>query len=275
MNLPRIYQPCFPLRPYVKNITMVDFDFDEGKSFTTRAVPRGVPVMIIPYSQGVCMQTDIDTFLKPIQPVLIGQTTSVVTATLAGKGGLMYVVFQPTGLHQLMRHYMFEFTDNWGLPLDNIAWIRQEYTLFERLEEAPSDIERLAIIEKVLLKRLLQVPLRQDKDSAIVEFINQKGGNLSIVEASRYFHVTMRTLERHFNLHLGISPKQYADIVRFKNIMWYIKTHPNATFLDLTFLGGFTDQSHFIKNVKKITKNSPEIYFSFDRTMEDTILGFA
>ncbi len=274
MKEPRVYQPSYPLQPYVKNIVMLDFDFDEGQSFTTRAVPRGVPVMLIPYRQGVCMQTDINTCPQPIQPVLIGQTTRTVTATLSGKGGLMYVVFQPTGLHPLIRHNMFEFTDNWEFPLENIPWIRREVSLFERLEAALSDKERLAIIEKVLLDRLLQVPIRQHIDSAVVDYIIQKNGNLCVVEASRYFQTSLRTLERHFKHHVGISPKQYADIVRFKHIMWYLKSHPNASLLDLTFLGGFSDQSHFIKNVRKITDNSPETYFSFDRALEDTILGF-
>lgn len=146
--------------------------------------------------------------------------------------------------------------------------------MFERLEAANTDKERLAIIEKALLDRLLQVPIRQHIDSAVVDYIIQKNSNLCVVEASRYFQTTLRTLERHFKQHVGISPKKYADIVLFKHIMSYIKTHPNASLLDLTFLGGFSDQSHFIKNVRKITDNSPETYFSFDRAMEDTILDF-
>ncbi len=252
---------------------MVDFNFDENQSFTTRAVPRGVPVMLIPIRQGVSMQTDINTCFKPVEPVIIGQTTRAVTATLAGKGALMYVVFQPTGLHHLLRQNMHEFTDNWEQPLENVSWIRLENTLFERLQEAHCDSARLTIIEQVLLKRLSQLPIRHHIDTAVVDYIIQKGGNLCLVEAARYFQITMRTLERHFNQHIGISPKQYADIVRFKHIMAYIKTHPKATFIDLAYLGGFTDQSHFIKNVRKITKNSPQTYFSFDRSMEDMILG--
>lgn len=274
MDQPRVYQPCWPLRPYVKNITMLDIDFTKGQKSTSRAIPRGVPVMLIPYRKGVCMQTDIDTCFKPMRPVLIGQTTRTVTATLAGIGALMYVVFQPTGMHNLIRNNMQELTNNWELSLENFTWIR-EGCFFERLKDAQTDNVRLAIIEQMLLKRLLRVPVRQDIDAEIVKFINHKGGNLCIMEASRYFKISMRTLERHFNQYLGIGPKQYADIIRFRVIMEFIKTNPHATFLDLTSLGGFTDQSHFIKNVRKITKNSPETYFSFDRSIEDIILSFA
>jgi methylphosphotriester-DNA--protein-cysteine methyltransferase len=68
-----------------------------------------------------------------------------------------------------------------------------------------------------------------------------------------------RHLDRKFQSYAGISPKELACILRFQvfyKLGWQVNFNDLAQLYEYYY-----DQSHFIKEFKKFTGNSPMTYF--------------
>ncbi|GAA5225203.1 hypothetical protein GCM10025777_58340 [Membranihabitans marinus] len=58
---------------------------------------------------------------------------------------------------------------------------------------------------------------------SIINTIHASNGKLSISELSKLNHITVRQLERKFKSQIGLSPKEYSNIIRFQNTLNIIK----------------------------------------------------
>lgn len=93
---------------------------------------------------------------------------------------------------------------------------------------------------------------------AVIEDIHQSNGQLSIDEIAQRNFISIRQLERNFNMHIGITPKGYSNIVRFQNALTVIKNSDNKrSLLDIAFECGFYDHSHLTNEIKRNTGLSP------------------
>lgn len=64
-------------------------------------------------------------------------------------------------------------------------------------------------------------------------------------------------MERHFMEEIGISPKEMLQIFRINKAIRMLAKEPNANLAGLSYLSGYFDQSHFIKDIKRITGFTP------------------
>ncbi len=89
---------------------------------------------------------------------------------------------------------------------------------------------------------------------SVINDIHSSNGKLSIYELSKRNHITVRQLERNFKKHLGLSPKEYSNNIRFQNALSIIKnSSENRSFLDVAFECGYYDHSHLTNEIKRNT----------------------
>ncbi|RNL67459.1 AraC family transcriptional regulator [Sinomicrobium pectinilyticum] len=93
---------------------------------------------------------------------------------------------------------------------------------------------------------------------SVINDIHSSKGQLSIYELSIRNYTTVRQLERNFKMYIGISPKEYSNIIRFQNALSIIKnSSENRSFSDIAFECGFYDHSHLTNEIKRNTGLSP------------------
>lgn len=80
----------------------------------------------------------------------------------------------------------------------------------------------------------------------MILYIESRKGLIDVAEMAESFCYSMSALERNFKKNLGLTPKAYANIIRFR----YAVLEDDPTCL-------FYDQSHYIKNCKKYTGKIP------------------
>ena len=110
--------------------------------------------------------------------------------------------------------------------------------------------------------------IKPDIDSRkqkLFELIYSSKGSLSVKELSEKVFWSSRQINRYFTEHFGISLKAYCNILRFEESLPYIKE--GKLFPELNF----TDQNHFIKEVKKFSGVVPKELF---RNKNDRFLLF-
>lgn len=161
--------------------------------------------------------------------------------------GAASFIHQP--LHELFRE---------SVSLENFVKPSELLSIETQLSESNSDMEKIRIIEKFLISRLLHTEPDQLVLSAI-SLIHKSRGNMRISDLMKNLNISQSPLEKRFRQTVGTSPKKFASIVRFKHVIENYS--PSLSLIDLGLSAGFYDQAHFIKEFKTFTGQTPEEYF--------------
>lgn len=93
---------------------------------------------------------------------------------------------------------------------------------------------------------------------SVINDIDLANGQISIYELAKKNCTTVRQLERNFKKYIGLSPKEYSNIIRFQNALNIIKkTNQDRSLSDIAFECGYYDHSHLSNEIKRNTGLSP------------------
>jgi AraC-like DNA-binding protein len=110
-----------------------------------------------------------------------------------------------------------------------------------------------AFCEKVSAKMSALIkPGIDDRKRQLFNLIYSSNGTLAVKELSEKVFWSSRQINRYFNDQFGISLKAYCSIIRFRASLHHIKA--GKLYPELNY----TDQTHFIKEVKKMTGVTPK-----------------
>lgn len=105
-----------------------------------------------------------------------------------------------------------------------------------------------------------RIKSKNNQLQSIVNDIHSTNGQISIFELSKRNFTTVRQLERNFKKYIGLSPKEYSNIIRFQNALSIIKnSNQNRSLLDIAFECGYYDHSHLTNEIKRNTGLSPSL----------------
>lgn len=107
--------------------------------------------------------------------------------------------------------------------------------------------------EKITEKIHSLLPEKVDeRKRKLFQLIFASNGEISITELSKKVSWSQRQINRYFNQQFGLSLKAYCKILRFQASLHHIKNGELYPQLN------FTDQSHFIKEIKQLSGVSPK-----------------
>lgn len=150
--------------------------------------------------------------------------------------------FTPLGLEYIMQTSIAGILNSARELPDNFWDNRKEH--FKDLETF-----RDFVLEKI--KEILPAKVDERK-LKIFELIYGHNGELSISELSEKAGWSSRQMNRYFNAQFGLSLKAYSDILRFRASLKHIAAGKLFPELD------FSDQSHFIREIKKYSGALPK-----------------
>jgi len=253
------YAPDPRLARYIKYYWALESGGSAGSSASERIFPDGCIEMIFHYGD-LFRKYDSNpetSFLQP-RSFVHGQIKKYITIEPTGEIGIFSVRFHPTGLQPFINIYTKELTGQ-NICLQDI-WGRDGGELEDRVLNASSNPERIAMIETFLLSRL------KVTENKIIEHcvtsIRHSNGSRTIEQLAGDLNIGRRHLERTFVSSVGLSPKLLSRIVRFQNTIQLIHQKQFSSLTFLAYDGGFYDQAHFIKDFKEFTGLNPKAYFS-------------
>ncbi len=107
--------------------------------------------------------------------------------------------------------------------------------------------------------RLIEIP---PEISQLVESIWRSRHDLNERLLLRYNCYSDRHVRRLFYKYVGVSPKLFADISRYQNILRALGSSRQQSIFRLALDQGFFDQSHFIKIFKRFQGTTPGQFIS-------------
>lgn len=93
--------------------------------------------------------------------------------------------------------------------------------------------------------------------TCIIHTIQQLKGNIRIEQLETLTGYTCRTIQRQFRQDTGMSPKIFGRIMRCQTALNTLYKPGRHSFTTLALDLGFSDQSHFLREFKKLVSATP------------------
>jgi AraC-like DNA-binding protein len=225
---------------------------------TYRFFPDGHPGLVYSYAEPLVQHDNYKLAPGQLPIFVYGQANRYHNLGGGKKIGLLIVVFQPWGLYAITGVPGVE-TTNRLLSLDNLFG-PEGNTLLNQLQACSDNPGRIKRIEDFLRKRLHTVTHGLTQIQTAVQLIYQTNGSKPIGHLTQQLSITERSLERGFNKVIGMGPKQFARIIRLQHGLKVHREQPDLNLTELTYLAGYYDQAHFIREFTHLVGSTPSQY---------------
>jgi len=180
-----------------------------------------------------------------LKAVLIGLETKPKAMPKQFITAFVCVNLNPLGLEYILHETIAEFVneakifpvDFWDITVDDL----NDFELFHK------KVDRKI---KTLLPKDIDVRKLQ-----LFRHIFESDGEVTVKDLSEKIFWSERQINRYFKQQLGIPLKSYCNILRFQASLLHIKSGQLYPQLN------YSDQSHFIKEIKKLSGVSPKELF--------------
>lgn len=179
---------------------------------------------------------------RPFGIVLMGLETQAKQVCIPPKTNMMAISFNLLATEYILHETIAGLVDE-NRQLPSGFWGLEEADLqdFDQFCQKASQ-QILALLPKEIDERKHQ----------LFDLVYATNGAISVEELAKQVFWSSRQINRYFNQQYGISLKTYCNILRFRASFQQIKE--SKLFPEQNF----ADQSHFIKEIKRLSGVSPK-----------------
>lgn len=184
---------------------------------------------------------------------LAGMRNTVREVRTSAGGGIIIANFREDGakaVFELPMHQLF----NDIVGLHDLAWPEEIEQLRLTVAAACDSVTRARAIERFLLVHKSSRG-RDETVAAAVRAMRFARGVISIRSLARELGLSQDRFEKRFREEVGAPPKQYCSVLRFRSALGEYRADSNLASLATD--AGYYDQSHFIREFRAVTGESP------------------
>ena len=239
----KLIKPDKSLSDFVESFWLLQNNSNEGKEIVV--LPDGRIDLF--FSQSIT---------EPFHITLSGIETTADRAILAAKTTMFAISF-----NLLATEYVFHCTVS--NLLNNAEHLPVDFWDF-----GPNDLQNFDLFCKKASQKIHSLLTKEveSRKQKLFGLIYSSNGAITVNELSEKVSWSSRQINRYFNAQFGISLKEYCNILRFRASFQHIKEGK------LFPQQNFADQSHFIKEVKKLSGVSPK---ELKRNQNDRFIQFS
>lgn len=248
----KFYKPCKLLQPYVRYYWV----FNSNQIFNTYTFPIGCPQVIF-HKRTPLFVPELDTTQNKL--TISGQVSFSSHLQANGDIEMIVVVFYPHTMNMFLNTPASSFYNKEisGYDIED----RQLNELATQVFDCEDNNICVNIIEEWLLSRLSIRPYdttyRVTRMNAAIKQLCAAPYTL-VTELSSNCCLGKKQFEREFYSYIGMNPKEYSRIVRFQKTLRQMQNQQGKiNQVDLAYSNGYSDQSHLIREFKKLCGYTP------------------
>ncbi|WP_223583138.1 helix-turn-helix domain-containing protein [Sphingobacterium sp. GVS05A] len=192
----------------------------------------------------------------PIETNLVCDFNQPVLISYDGKINEITTYFKPLGLNAFITHDLQHYNSGTFADFNPHADYKEAMSAIlaiadhqERIKALEAYwISKLRPFEDLLLENVLR------------EMLDTDNLNQSMTTLSRKIGRSRTTINKHFDQHICKSPSQFKKIVRFRAAIQSQLDDKNNR--GRSYYVDYFDQSHMIRDFKKLTGFTPKVFFS-------------
>ena len=185
---------------------------------------------------------------------LAGQSENFIETGSHGHTVLLGAQFRSHGAYRLLRIAQHELSDQ-VVELETLFGDRV-LRVRERLLEAQSPTARFALLEHWLLGLLAAGAVIHPAVLAASRRVAAARGQVDVRALSRETGFSREHLIRRFREQIGLTPKAYANIVRFNHAI-ELAHLPGTRWADVANACGYFDQAHLVRDFQRYAGRAP------------------
>lgn len=256
------YAPSVHLKPFIEKIWTLESDALDTYPMEHLLTPNGTEGLIFTYRQ-VAQKFILHNKLTVLPEVyLLIQPYEPWKVITEGCSGILGVFFRAGSLHTILKSSLNNIVGQ-VIELQSFIGSMPVRILREKLVEA-LPAERVAIVEGFFSNYFCSLSHCRDTTRLAVQLIRQHKGRIPIQQIALKLGMSRQAIARQFAVKVGMSPKDYCRVVHFNGVQHFLKNHPYASWLDITYRFDYFDQSHLIKDFYHFTGFSPKGYAALD-----------
>jgi AraC-like DNA-binding protein len=145
------------------------------------------------------------------------------------------------------------------IPVE-MLWGRAALELRERLVAVPPGAARFALLQRFLLHRLDRDQRPHPAVRHALWCLRRSQGSASIGVLADECGLSRRRFIEIFRDQVGLTPKLFARLLRFRRSLAAIGASQEVDWADLAAGCGYSDQPHFIHDFRRFTGLTPSVY---------------
>jgi AraC-like DNA-binding protein len=177
------------------------------------------------------------------------------------KNQLLGIHFKPGGAFPFLTLPFGELHNNW-ITLADLWGEKRAARLLELLHKEPTIDAKFALLEKWLMWIAGQPPVHHAAVAFALDVFKSDSGLKSSAMVAEKVNLSQRRLIDLFRDEVGMTPKLFCRVQRFRDIVVRINNLQSVDWVDLALSFGYTDQSHFIHEFREFSGLRPSEYLA-------------
>jgi AraC-like DNA-binding protein len=239
----RCYEPSDELKPFVEHY----FVSRRRENYDVNYV-----------GNDVLSQPVVSLFFKPEGAYFEGPTTQ--KRTLVAKDSPIYVgaQFKPGGFYPFWKHRVSDLAEQTILATSVLPMVTEEF--IRTLLAYPDNMQVVARIDAQLKAQLPHADSTVALLNDVVAYIEATKGLTTVSAVATKFGMSERMLQHLFQTYIGVGAKWAIMRARFLEVVKQARQQENPDWTTIAANFGYTDQSHFINDFKKLIGQPPSKY---------------
>ncbi|NAS32472.1 helix-turn-helix domain-containing protein [Flavobacteriaceae bacterium R38] len=190
---------------------------------------------------------------------LSGVMTTYQFKELSPETDLIGVRFKSEKIGLLFDIPLYE-TKNLRVELSEL-FPTKTFQSLNQVNDLETTIDKIAFLENFI--EMLFNQNHQKRDQIVlstVQNIRTSHGIININDIAKSHNISLRQLERRFKNCVGLTAKEFSNVVRFNNARESISKLSKTSLLEIAFDMGFFDHSHMTHEFKRISGENPSFF---------------
>jgi AraC-like DNA-binding protein len=242
------------LIPFVRSIAYNETELPSGLE---RTMPTGGVALMLNLHEDefrTYQGQDYSDVRRTSGAILSGPHTRATVIDSAEMRCNVSVMFETGGALQFFGVPMSDVCNSL-VPLDELI-ARFGIELRERVLNAPLPMQKLRIVEEVLLERLTGT---QTEPSITLAASALAEGAL-VSDVTERVGMPPKRFVRNFRSQIGLTPKRWARVHRLQRLLRSVRSQSSVDWGAAAVEHGFYDQSHLINDFRQLTGITPTAY---------------
>ena len=208
-------------------------------------------------------------FVRQPPAILVGQLSRFVLLQPAAEVEVLAARFKPAGARAFFREDLAELTDRY-VALDQLD--RPWRELAARIGDAPTLAAGVRSLEAGLLQRLAPPSAGSGMTAIALDLLQAIEEPPRIAQVARTLGLSTRHLERTFRREVGLTPKHFARLMRFRRLLGALD-RADPRWADLAAHAGYSDQPHLVREFRDFTGLTPRAWLANQTSFAAALLS--
>jgi AraC-like DNA-binding protein len=188
---------------------------------------------------------------------ITGVTTGKYRYELTGSGTIFGVMFHPGGLYPFFGKSLSELTDTTLPAVQVFAWAND--ALNSAILDEESDMRGVTLMESLLLQKLPAADPNIQLIDRILEMADVMEAP-TVASLCQALDLSERRVQELMREYVGVGLKWILLRSRLQRAARFAATLQKTNWADIAFELGYSDQSHFINDFKRLIGKTPSQY---------------